>query len=139
MIFHKACRHKVVMNLSNMYMVKSPGITITPKGVSPGMIEIDYAAKKAGNSFACTDCGEVFVTKADIEEKLFAVCEICQKEKKPSELFVTEYVTIICEDCIKGTSTKRPDSVENRYYAFYGEVLKRGEHPTLLAVLQKKN
>lgn len=138
-MFHKNCNGKIVLDLSSVYVLRSPSIEITPKGIFPGMIQIESTDKKANASLQCT-CGTIFSDKDDFEEFLTEACIICHDIFPPSKIRVTDYITHICDDCISGRNSGKvsPNSSGGRLLAAYGQILNKIEAPTLLTILLKK-
>ncbi len=135
-MIHRSCKHNVVLDLSQMYSLRSPGILINTKGVNPSMVEIT-TLKKASPVIYCDECDETFSNKEEFEEELLDKCCVCSENFRPSQLLVTDYIPLICNSCLK-SGNKNSSSPEHKYLNLYSEILQREEHPTLLTIMLKK-
>lgn len=139
-MIHKKCKGNIVLDCSSIYIINSPSMTINTKGITPGPIQIDYAKKKEPTKLMCIKCGSSFGTKEEFEEEILDSCSICGEECPPSQIRVTDYVNKICDTCIeRGKSNKlNPDVLKDKMLMLYGQMLSKGDNPTLLTILMKK-
>ncbi len=136
---HKKCGGSIVMDLTGLYIINSPSISITPKGISPGMIQIDSCVNKSHAKLICNKCNQVLSTKEDFEEEIIESCGVCGNEYDPSQIHVTDYISKICNECLNSKSTKtRTSNPQRNLLSLYGEIIQKGENPTLLTILLKK-
>lgn len=135
---HKNCGGNIVLDLSSVYIINSPTIVISTKGMSPGMIQIDSSPGKNASKLSCNKCGESFSGKEKFEEEILGTCSICNKEFPPSELKVNDYIPMVCNECLDPNSKKKVESLQRSMLALYQEVLMKQDNPTLLTILMKK-
>lgn len=139
-MIHKDCEGQIVLDCSGIYTIQSPSMVITPKGITPGMIQIDACKDKKGVKLICSKCGEVFSTKDDFENKVLEECGICRHGKSPSKIRVTEYISRVCDDCIERVKVGKINTSRkaDQILSYFGEVLQKLDAPTLLTILMKK-
>lgn len=139
-MIHKNCGGNIVMDLSGMYLINSPGLNITTKGIFPGMLQVDTSPEKRHIKLLCSKCGDSFSTKEEFESGIVDVCDICGKERSPSEIRITDYIPKICDNCIDNENSAKltENSIQKRIFSLYGEVLHKIESSTLLTILLKK-
>lgn len=137
-MIHKNCSGNVVVDLSSLYTLRSPSISISTRGLAHGMVQIESSKNKKPAVLLCEKCDQAFTNKEEFESGILEKCEVCQELYPPGELRVTDYIPLICEDCIKD-KTRTPDDTSNgRYISLYMGVITKGDHPTLLTILMKK-
>jgi hypothetical protein len=134
---HKKCGGQIVLDLSGSFVINSPSLNITTKGISPGMIQIDASSQKKRPVLICKICEEKFSTQDEFEEGILEICGVCGHEYPPSEIRVTDFISRICNNCMKDDG-KKSDSSQKRILFLYGEVIRKVENPTLLTILMKK-
>jgi hypothetical protein len=140
-MIHNKCGGAIVMDCSSMYKIQSPSIVITTRGIQPGMVQIDALNKRETPTLMCSSCGDIFQSKDEFESEILETCSICEHEKSPSEIIITEYVYKICKDCIdRANSPEKLNSKisKDRTLSLYGQVLKKVESISLLTILMKK-
>lgn len=139
-MIHKKCGGKLVLDCTSLYLIQSPSIKITTKGILPGPVQIDSNKNRSGVKLLCSQCQEEFSKKEEYEDGILETCSICRKDYPPSEIQVTDYITGICIHCISKANSSKLDStkIADKMLALYGEVLKKGDNPTLLTILMKK-
>ena len=97
MFRHKKCGGTVILNMSKSMLLVSPGCYISPKGISPGAMEIQKLAKGLCG-YLCLKCNADFTTDlSDVE----SMCMTCNEWFPVADVNVTEYITIICDTCLE--------------------------------------
>jgi hypothetical protein len=139
-MIHKSCGGKIVLDCTSMYIIQSPSIIISSKGISPGMIQIDSCKDKKGVKLLCSKCQITFSGKDDFENNLLDTCGICGNNHPPSKLRVSEFLSKVCEDCIDRTKSSKLDinKRKDQILAYFGEALQKLDAPSLLSILLKK-
>lgn len=139
-MIHRKCNGKLVLDCSSMYLIQSPSIKITTKGIVPGVIQIDSNKAKGCIRLVCSTCQTEFNDKNSFEEGILETCFVCRKDYPPSEIRVTDYINAICVHCIDKINSSKldPNAVKDKMLALYGEILNKGDNPTLLTILMKK-
>ena len=139
-MIHKKCSGKIVLDCTSMYLIQSPSINIYTRVISPGVVQIDSNKTKGCAKLICSTCQESFSNKNEFEEGILDSCSICGNNYPPSELQVTEYASVICIHCIEKAKTSKfeDNKIQDKMLYLYGEILKKGDNPTLLTILMKK-
>lgn len=137
---HRDCGGHIILVASEMYELVSPSLSITTRGISPGILEL---STKKGGSFKllCSQCGEIFSSKEEFEEEVIESCSFCKGEKSPSELLVSDMFAPICKSCRSKTPERKPareQTMTDKLLIMYSEYLKNSNMPTLLSILTKK-
>jgi hypothetical protein len=143
-MIHKNCGGTIVLDLSEMYLINSPSINISPKGITPGMIQIDSNPEKKHSRLMCNKCGETLSSQEEFEDEITELCGICAKYFAPSLIFVTDFFKI-CKSCLNyeysDSATSKRIGKDATYYkilSLYGEAIHKADNPTLLTILMKK-
>ena len=130
MLYHKTCGGKLLLDLSEMLTLVSPGITITQKGVFPGVTEVKASQKRQKTMFLCNECNAKLSTKDDFMTGIVSQCSFCLVTYEIGELVVLENGPFICKDCLSGKTN-------NDFLSMYAELLEK-DKISLLTLLLKK-
>lgn len=134
---HKNCGGSVVLDLTDCFIITSPSMVVTTKGISSGMLQIDSSGNKKPAKFICLKCKEILDLKNKLDDEIIERCVACSREFHPSDILVTDIVPFLCKECAKGEGKNIDTSAS--FLSLYGAFLKKvSEFPTLLQVLSKK-
>lgn len=95
---HAKCRGDLILEISSLYLIKAPSISITKSGIGVELVEI--TAKGSGNSDVkciCRKCGENLSIK-DTKE-ILCLCSLCGNYLPIEELSGSNDFSIICNKC----------------------------------------
>jgi hypothetical protein len=139
-MIHKKCGGRLLLDCTSMYLIQSPSIKITTKGILPGVIQIDSNKSKGCAKLLCSECQKEFSDKESFENEILETCSLCRKDYPPSETKIIEYVGTVCVHCINRANSAKLDldNIKDKMLSLYGQVLSKGDNPTLLTILMKK-
>ena len=99
MLKHNKCGGPVILSLANSIKIVSPGFSISTRGISPGVMEIQSISKSPG--FVCLKCGHVF--DPDLTD-LLGFCITCSDYYPVQQIAVTDFLSSVCTDCFEEIS-----------------------------------
>lgn len=139
-MIHKNCGGSLVIDCSSMYVIRSPSIKITSKGLQPGVIQIDSSKIKSSAKLMCSTCHATFSNKEEYMEGVQEICSICHEKRDASEIKFADNTGFVCIHCIKKLSDSKFDikTSKDKLLLLYGEILSKVDSPTLLTILMKK-
>lgn len=107
MLIHAgSCRGLVFPDVTNLFTVKSPSLVISARGLSLGVLEIQYNSGSSKISLICSKCKEEIPPK-NFAEEIMVECNICHKHKVAKECFTSRTVSVFCTDCKEAMAGKR--------------------------------
>lgn len=139
-MIHKKCGGKLVLDCTSLYLIQSPSVKISSRGIFPGIIQIDSNKVKSTAKLICSKCQEVFSSKDEYEDGILEPCSICGNSYPPSEIKVTDCLSNVCVHCIELANSSKLSSnkIKDKMLMLYGEILNKADSPTLLTILMKK-
>lgn len=97
------CGGSLVIDLSRSLKLIAPSFSLTPDGVRNLVIDLRREKGEIAPSYYCTSCSAVYDEKTI--KDCVTTCRMCQEEKPISSMFVTSYVSPICDECVEGAKS----------------------------------
>lgn len=95
------CGGNLIMEITDMFSIKTPSLSITPEGIYVGVVELGLAGyKKPTFMFCCEKCGDT-IKKEKFEEEIVVTCMICRMNKPLGEISTCNQISSICADCVQ--------------------------------------
>lgn len=89
------CKGGIILDITRGFVISSPSISVSTRGLSIGVTEISTRKNYAGDvDYFCSKCCHV-VDVSDISCK----CLVCTKDKAVAEMYISSRILFACESC----------------------------------------
>lgn len=93
------CGGNLHVDITRMFTIRTPSVTITPRGIFVGVMELQKVkGKDSTYELTCEKCSES-ISKEDFAEDAGVTCMVCRKTKPSDEVSCCEQIAAICHEC----------------------------------------
>lgn len=135
-MIHKGCGGKIFLDFSDVFVVRTRSVGLSPRGISIGVLEISDNVSNGSLKLSCGKCNTC--VKMDDVENIIMQCPYCRKKKSISEIICANQFPVICTDCQKVFTGKSEPTKSMQEIASYFKT-EEITGPTVEKLLQDKS
>lgn len=124
-LYHsKRCSGHLCVDVSDMFIIRSPSLAFSPSGIRVGVLEITGKDSTSNDiKFICSKCSQTLSIQ-EIKEKSVCECSVCQTKHPVSEMWSANDAMFLCETCkryLTGEATENVSAQVRKVaeYIFY--------------------
>ncbi len=98
MIHAGKCRGTIYPDVTGLFVIKSPSLVVSTKGLSLGPLEIQFKGNSPTVDLICAKC-EKKIPQEKYAEEILVECDLCHKHHPADETFTSRSISRFCQNC----------------------------------------
>lgn len=119
---HINCGGAIVLDMSKHLKLIAPTFSLGESGISQLVVDVHQCddirnSRKVDPHWQCASCLQD-ISKEKAGDSLCMVCQVCSHQKSVNECFFNEYLSGVCESCVKALKEESSEKTSERIADF---------------------